>query len=93
MTEEREKNRISPNAAPEPSPLTTEALIAKAHASRQGVPYETGEQLLARLPERLRTLADYVLSGKANAGDVAYAVAALIDRIESAPGDVDHKLH
>jgi hypothetical protein len=41
----------------------------------------------------LRTLADYVLSGKANAGDVAYAVAALIDRIESAPGDVDHKLH
>ena len=74
-------------------PLTIDDLVAQAHAHRQGIPYETGEQWLQRLPERLRTLADYVLSGKANAGDVAYAVAALIDRIESAPGDVDHKLH
>ena len=74
-------------AAPEPSPLTTEALIAHAHANRQGIPYETGAQLLQRLPERLRALADLVLSGKAQTGDVAYAVAALIDSIENALTD------
>ena len=73
-------------AAPEP-PLTTEALIAKAHANHQGIPYETGEQLLARLPERMRALADLVLGDKMNAWDVAYAVAALIDNIENAPSD------
>ena len=92
MTEERERYRAGPAAAPEP-PLTTEDLVAAAHANRQGIPYETGEQLLARLPERLRTLADYVLSGKANAGDVAYAVAALIDSIENAPGNAGSRWH
>jgi len=65
--------------------------VARAH--RQGIPYETGVQWLARLPERLRALADLVLGGKMNAGDVAYAVAAPIDRVENAPGDVDHQLH
>jgi hypothetical protein len=74
-------------------PLTIDDLVAQAHANRQGIPYETGEQLLQRLPERLRTLADYVLSGKANAGDVAYAVAALIDMIESAPADAGPRRH
>ena len=53
-------------------PLTTEDLVALAHAHRQDIPYETGEQLLARLPERLRALADLVLSSKARTGDVAY---------------------
>ncbi len=76
--------RAGPANAAEP-PLTTENLIAQAHAHRQGIPYETGEQLLARLPERLRALADLVLSGKAQTGDVAYALAALIDSIENAP--------
>lgn len=71
-------------AAPEPDP-TTEDLVALAHANHQGNPYETGEQLLARLPERLRALADLVLGDKMNTGEVAYAVAALIDMIESAP--------
>jgi hypothetical protein len=61
--------------------------VALAHAQRQGIPYETGEQWLERLPERLRALADLVLSGKARTGDVAYALAALIDMIESAPTD------
>ena len=93
MTEEREKYRISPNAAPEPSPLTTEALIAKAHTSHQGVPYETAEQLLSRLPGRLRALADLVLGGKMTAGEVAYAVAALIDRIENAPAETGRRWH
>ena len=79
-------------AAPEPSPLTTEALIAKAHANHQGVPYETGEQLLERLPERLRALADLVLGDKMDAGEVAYAMAALVDMIEHAPAEV-RKVH
>ena len=74
-------------------PLATEDLVAQAHASRQGIPYETGEQWLERLPERLRALADYVLSGKARTGDVAYAVAGPIDRLEHAPGEAHWNLH
>ena len=70
--------------------MTTEDLIAAAHANRQGIPYETGEQLLDGPPERLRALADLVLGGKLNVGAVACAVAALIDsignvRVEAAP--------
>jgi len=73
-------------------PLATEDLIALAHARHQGIPYETGEQWLARLPERLRPLADLVLGGKMQGGDVAYAVAALIDSIENATAD-DRRAH
>lgn len=65
---------------------TTETLVALAHAHRQGIPDEIGAQWLARLPERLRTLADWVLDGKMDGGEVAYAVAILIDSIEHAPG-------
>jgi hypothetical protein len=79
-------SHVGPTDSAEP-PLTTEDLVALAHAQRQGIPYETGEQWLERLPERLRALADLVLSGKARTGDVAYALAALIDMIESAPTD------
>jgi hypothetical protein len=92
MTEERERYRAGPTNRAEPL-LTTEALVAAAHANRQGIPYETGEQLLAHLPQQMRALADVILGGKMTVGDVAYAVAALIDRIENAPGDMDHKLH
>lgn len=74
-------------------PLTTEDLVALAHAQRQGIPYEIGEQLLERLPERLRALADLILSGKAQTGDVAYAVAALIDSIENAPTNAGPRRH
>ncbi len=74
-------------ADPLEPPITTEDLVAQAHAQRQGIPYENREQLLERLPERLRALADHVLSGQAKTGDVAYAVAALIDMIESAPAE------
>ena len=74
-------------------PLTTEDLVAQAHAHRQGIPYDRGDRLLRKLPEMMRALCDQVLSGKARTGDVAYAVAAPIDRIENAPGDVEHKLH
>lgn len=81
----------SATAAPEPDP-TTDDLVALAHANHQGNPYETGEQLLDRLPERLRALADQVLGGKMNAGEVAYALAALIDSIENAPA-VARKMH
>ena len=78
--------RVGPTATLLP-PLTTEDLVAAAHANRQGIPYENREQLLERLPERLRALADLVLSGKAQTGDVAYAVAALIDSVENALTD------
>ncbi len=52
--------------------------MALAHAHHQGI-YETREQWLERLPERLRALADLILGGKMQGGEVAYAVAALID--------------
>jgi len=81
-----------PTDSAEP-PLTTEDLVAQAHARRQGIPYKTGEQWLERLPERLCALADLVLGGKMNAGDVAYAVAAPIDRLEHAPGEARWNLH
>jgi len=92
MTEERERYRAGPAAAPEP-PLTTEALIAKAHAHHQGTPYETGEQLLAHLPQQMRALADVILGGKMTVGDVAYALAALIDRVEHAPVETAARRH
>ena len=62
-----------------------DGLVAKAHANRQEVSYETGERLLECLPGRLHSLVDLILGGKMNTNDVAYAVAALIDSIESAP--------
>ncbi len=67
--------------------------MAQAHIHRQGIPYETGEQWLDRLPERLRDLSDLILGGKMNTGDVVYAVAALIDSLEYAPGDADRQRH
>jgi hypothetical protein len=82
MTEERAPYRAGPTDSAEP-PLATEDLVAQAHAHRQGIPYETGDQWLERLPERLRTPANLILGGKMNAGEVAYALAALIVRIES----------
>ena len=58
-----------------------------------GHPYETGEPWLARLPKRLRALADLILSDKRTAGEVAYALAALIDRIENAPVNRDYNMY
>ena len=92
MTEERERYHAGPTDNAEP-PLTIEDLVAAAHANHQGIPYETGEPWLQRLPERLRALADLILGGKMTASDVAYAVAAPIDRVENAPGDGDRQLH
>ena len=67
--------------------------MAQAHAHHQGIPYETGEQWLEHLPERLRALADVILSGKMQGGEVAYAVAALINHIENTLGDEDRRRH
>lgn len=92
MTEERERYHTGPTDGAE-QPLTTEDLVALAHAHRQGIPYETGEQLLAHLPQQMRALADVILGGKMTVGDVAYALAALIDRIESAPADAGPRRH
>ena len=79
-------------ATPEIAP-TTEDLVVLAHARRQGIPYETGERLLEQLPERLRALADLVLSGKMQGGDVAYALAVSIDGSEHAPGNAGPRRH
>ena len=76
MTEERQKYHAGPTDRAEP-PLTTEALIAAAHAHHQGIPYETGEHL----------------GGKMTASDVAYAVVAPIDRIEKALAAMDQNRH
>ncbi len=38
MTEERVEYRCGPADTPEPPPLTTEDLVAQAHAQRQGIP-------------------------------------------------------
>ncbi len=73
--------RTGASDVPEPPP-TTNDLVAAAH--RQGIPYETGEQWLQRLPERLRTLTDLIPGGTLNAGKVAYALAVLIDSTENA---------
>jgi len=83
MTEERERYRAGPADRAEPPP-TTEERVAAAHANHQSIPYETGEQWLARLPQQMRGLADVILGGKMNVGAVAYAVAVLIDRVEHA---------
>ena len=79
-------------ATPEPAP-TTEDLVARAHAHRQGIPYETGERWLEQLPERLRALADLVLGGQMQGGEVAYALAGSIDGSEHAPGDAGLRRH
>mgnify|MGYP003591215930 FL=1 len=66
-------------------PLTVDGLVAQAHANRQGILYDSRGVLLQKLPGLLRALTDHVLGGKAQTSDIAYAVAALIDSIESAP--------
>ena len=69
MSENATPDRSGPADAPDP-PRTTETLVALAHAHRQGIPYETREHLLQRLPERLRALADRVLGGTMDGGNV-----------------------
>ncbi|MCB1920516.1 MAG: hypothetical protein KDJ28_11125 [Candidatus Competibacteraceae bacterium] len=83
--------RIDPRQTPARS-ITTEDLIAHAHARHAGIPYENRERWLQRLPERLHDLADLILGGRMNTSQIADALAALIDRIENAPAD-DHRRH
>ena len=90
--EEPTPSPIGPAAPPASAP-TTEALIARAHAHRQGIPYETRERWLEQLPERLRALSDLVLGGKMSAEEIAYALAVLIDGVEHAPGAAGPRRH
>jgi len=92
MTEERSPYHAGPTDGAEP-PLATEDLVALAHANRQGIPYDSSDRLLRKLPEMMRALCDQVLGGKMNAGDVAYAVAVLIDSIENTPTNADPRWH
>jgi DNA-directed RNA polymerase specialized sigma24 family protein len=90
--EEPTPYHIGPAALPASAP-TTEDLVARAHAHRQGIPYETGERWLEQLPERLRALSDLVLGGKMSAEEIAYALAVSIDGSEHAPGDAGPRRH
>ncbi len=92
MSENATPDRTGPADTPDP-PLTTETLVALAHAHRQGIPYETRKHLLQHLPERLRALSDLVLGGKMNAEEIAYALAALLDGLENAPGATGSHRH
>jgi hypothetical protein len=78
--------RIDPHQTPALS-ITTEALIAQAHARHAGTPYENRERWLQRLPERLRDLCDLILCGRMDAEERADALAALIGRIENATAE------
>jgi hypothetical protein len=66
----------------DPESATTDRLIAMVRSHREGEAYPTGEQLLGNLPVVLRALGDHLLSGRATALEVAYALASLIDAIE-----------
>ena len=41
----------------------------------------------------MRTLAEVILGGQMTVGDVAYALAALIDRVEHAPVETAARRH
>ena len=91
---------MSDNATPHRTDLTdaaesptTDDLVALAYARRQGILDETGEQLLERLPERLRVLAEQVLGGRMSTGELAHALAVLIDSLEHAPGAAGSRRH
>ena len=71
MSEEPTEYHTGRTARAEP-PLTVDGLVTKAHANRQGIPYDSRGVLLQKLPGLLRALTDHVLGGKINAG--AYSV-------------------
>ena len=60
---------------------------AKAFSTRPENSYWNG------FPNRLRALVDWVLGGKMDGGDVAHAVAVLIDSLEHAPGAAGSRRH
>ena len=70
----------------DPESTTTDRLIALVRSHREGEEYPTGEQLLGNLPKVLRALCDHVLSGEANALDLTYRLASIIDAMEGCQG-------
>lgn len=72
-----------PAASAEP-PLTITALIALAHAHRDGQDYPTPEPLIANLPVVLHALCDHFLSSQVTALDIACRLASLICAVEGA---------
>lgn len=97
--EEHPKYQIGPEPDVEPElehwPTTNE-LVATVHANRTDEPYPTPEMLLHNLPVVLRAMCDFTLSGHADAYDIAYTLASIIDVLENlqpAPPDSVRKPH
>ena len=66
--------------------VTTDQLVADAHANREGEVYPTAEQLVRNLPLVLRALCDHLLEVHPNALDVARRLASIIDAVETVQG-------
>jgi hypothetical protein len=66
--------------------MTTDQLVAEAHAHREGQAYPTAEQLVRNLPLVLRALCDHLLEVHPNALDVAPRLASIIDAVENVQG-------
>lgn len=76
------------NQAPpiEPVEVTTDHLVAEAHANRAGLEYPTVEQAIANLPVVLRALCDHLLEVHPDAMDVARRLASIIEAVEHVQG-------
>lgn len=63
--------------------MTTEELIAQAHANRQSGEYPSPDALLRNLPNLLKGLCDFVLTEESSKLDIARALASVIDAVEN----------
>ncbi len=66
--------------------VTTDALVAEAHANREDDVYPTAEQLVRNLPLVRRALCDHLLAVHPTAVDVARRLASVIDAVEHVQG-------
>ena len=76
--------------------VTTDQLVADAHANRESEVYPTAEQLVRNLPLVLRALCDHLLEVHPEAMDVARRLASIIDAVEhvqGGPGGQEEPLH
>ena len=66
--------------------VTTDQLVAEAHANREDAVYPTAEQLVRNLPLLRRALCDHLLDVHPTTVDVARRLASIIDAIEHVQG-------
>lgn len=63
--------------------VTIDDLIIEAHTNRQNEIYPDVQELLHSLPDSLRGICDFVLSGEADTVKVGRALASIIDTVEN----------